>query len=724
MSADIKKLIDQLQNEDTEIIKIANNQINNLDMSVLEKEELLELKQALLPIMDNDNLTARFFAKKNLKRINEILSPGENPALSKQAEDAFGKTSQKSDLSMAMENKNDKSPEDPAEKPVVTASQAPVELPVELPVEVPPAKVNVEALSHSGLTTDKSKDLNTAESPEIKNKKTDSNTVLSKKIKKETKKKNSFTKEGSWLAGMAAVINIIIYLGITFDFMHSNLAGKEILKVASSDLMIQIVFSLSIIFGLSNLFLRKSMNIYSSGRLALIFTICIICFSYYYPVYNPSKSFNSFTVFNLNTSMLMIWAIILSYFYSVASIWERKNKFIKIKSIFTLIALYPLAGLIISAIEKPLFPFFYTNPYTLDNINFFNMLPYYLKPVFLGFNIIIPLIQIYIFLAFTANLFTLKLKKSLALLLIFLINLSLLIFAFNGYSNAPEKNYAFNNGLAQVWQSLYTSSKYEKLKPPSWLISSLKTPGSENNINSDNTMDSNDQSRPENISPKSENNSGSSINDTSGSIDETTGVIDTDYINDTIDISDTSIIEKNALASMTFQSEENFYSHLNKIINTWLKANDNMVSKESFNTFKSRILAEATGPADKLNALLKKNDKNFINKIMAQAELIFSNKFNKLFPEKNKTTEIQKAELHKNECFLNIQKISAAIESYNFSKDSPEKFMKKIDFNLLYPAYLPSGIPECPEKGKYEIISEEGRNILKCTVHGSPLSED
>lgn len=717
MSLDINKIIDQLQDSDVEIIKLANTEINNADLSGLDSDDLELLKKNINPILENDNLTARFFAKKNLKRIKDILNPAETADKTAIAEQAFGikpvDSKQKSEhlsvestehpTNLIETSTNDAESthsdiaesthsdiiEEPAAKPIVVASQAPLEIAEKKPEKTTPVKIK-------------------------------------KPGKKIISGKKSIPVEGSWFPGLVAILNILFFLGITFDFSHDSFVKADAVKVLTSDLMTQIVFGSMIFFGLSNLFLRKSMNLYGSGRLALIFSTSIIGFSYFYPAIYNVTDLNTFKILNFNPATTMFWAIGMIYLYSVASIWEGKNKFVKIKSAFTILALFPLAGFIISGLQKPLYSIYYKDPYLLDSITYFSSLPYYLKPIFMGLNIIIPLISAYLILALLGNIFTFKIKKSISIILILFLNTGLLYFTFNSYSTVMSDKIALNDVLAISWNKVYTLSKNDAFKPKAWLVSTL----SKKQIKEWNMEGLLEQKTkiedPDKIEKNKKQDSKYNTDNSEGNINnsaETMPKSDGSSLNKKTDSQakpvkiDVSIIEKDALKKRKFKTKNEIFEHLDKMIAAWLYDNDNMVSKDSLKTFEQRVLNELTTP---VNEIFK--DKKTREDLFSQVGQLFNEKRQKLFPEKVQINNGVKDE--KARCFLNIQKISAAVESYNFSQESEEKFMKKLDFNLLYPKYLPAGIPECPSHGKYSLTSDGGRSIVTCSKHGAPILED
>lgn len=683
MNKEIEGYLSQLDDEDPELRKVAISNLSQKDFKSLDEEDLGMVKSKVASLMEDSNLTIRYFAKKVLKSCDSLLAQAEPAeAVTRPAED---------DDAMLWGSEKPMAKPD-AMKPSSEKAEKAKRTETELLVQ-PHAQEKEEKKSLAAAV--EVSDAPIAPKPSADKQKPQ------KKI--EAKKSRVEAQYISLFARFAAVINLLIFLGFNYETLHFKVVSNSFPKVIAGDLMGQVLFGSLAFFGLITLLLRSRVSLLGISKLAASLTIAELSFAASYPLLMPKATFHGPEIFGFGIEFLTP-AIPLICFMTIAAFsWEDSDKYKPVKALYTLLGVYACITPAFFAATSSAMPM---DPMVIDGANLpgIAIIPQYLRPVYVGVHLFLPLMIPVIAMKLLYSLFSGKFGRFIYLLLVLTMVGIPMAAGFYLYPNSSVKIFNVKNAIALCWVKVHQLTGAGFLAPPEWTVEAAMAPlpWSEEAPAADKPADEGEQGagkgtgEPESKTGEmkvSDPKTGKTADDASGSNAQKPEP------KDLLPVPTARLESLNDVRPFMLERVE-----------TYLKARNNMLSKEDYLTFKSAVSKDF---ADRMAGIVKPGSKEAAE-FEAIAESVLKEKLGIFFDDSSQL----KADIEtgKPGCRVNIQVLNGAVESYNFNQPSEAQYMRTLDYNLLYPRHLTDGIPKCPSGGVYSL--DDKSHLTGCSIHG------
>ncbi|PKK90599.1 MAG: hypothetical protein CVV64_09590 [Candidatus Wallbacteria bacterium HGW-Wallbacteria-1] len=672
MNRELDNFLSQLADDDQEIRKLGINGISELDIESLDTGDANNLKARIAPLLEDSNLTIRYFAKKTLKRLESIDENTATVAVVSENQDDNA-------FFIPMAGQSDLQPRKTASKHTgddieVTAEDV---RPTAVASAASPAAESPSELSAATEVSDDSM----AEKAPVEKRKT---AIPPRKGKPITK-----TVAGghvpclpSFPAQLAAWINILFFLGLAYESLHFKILDQGFPKMITSDLQGQVIFGLVTVFGLTNLFLRSRITAMGSSRLAAVASTATIALAYHI---NPA----ALQILGADANYLAATLPVIAGVAGIGFLWENGTKWKILKIPFSLIGIYGISGSVlhlssgINAIP--------TDPFLLDSgvMNAIASAPPLAAPTYVLVHFFMPVVLLRAIWELLAGLFTLDSNRFITSSLAMTLFTFPLIIAFFTFPAASTRVYNVRDALESSWSFIHEKSGQPLLKPPAWLKST--------------EVDSNSSETPALIPVKTEKNG----NDASTAIESEPQSKPGTESNDH-SANDSS--KEGSLEKIEVPAPTDPQGFVDFKVKSFMAQNNSILSKDQFTGLKSEIAEEHS----KALASLKVSGKSAV-KLLEEGKNALNIWEKKLFEGEQAQSVSKDEEGNLEKCQISMQKIGAAVESFNFNQPSENVFMKNLDFNQLYPKHLTDGIPLCPSGGSYSL---DGNGHPACSHHG------
>jgi len=440
MNEKLAALIGDLRSEDENIRKTATNKIASMDFSLIDKNMLPELIAALNEVAQDPNLTIRYFAKKALKSL------GAKYDIDKIAKQAFSPKPAKSE-----EPESVQSSEKPV-RPTKPCSKCGHENPESVKFCTKCGQPMFEATELMEKVKEEQQEKTVSEieeAPPISEEPVaepiSETTIVPQteapapKIQPEPKpKKSRIPKSKPIVVSKTArktplfytIINILLSIALLCVHGYAIYEKTKLLGVKEAlmkNLTTQILAGGLLLWLLVFIFAFKKLT--SAGTLKYLFLLLIGIIGYDYyrvTIENPQNLLQYYSIYGKDVKICANFVFPLIFISSIFIIWSNGSKFKPIKIILTIVALYSLASFIMPLIHlQPFDPdLFDLDRKFVESVKWLEFMRplYFVQPIFVGVNYLLPLIGIYLLLfRFLPALFTGKFLKLIGVILAFAI---------------------------------------------------------------------------------------------------------------------------------------------------------------------------------------------------------------------------------------------------------------------------------------------------------------
>lgn len=689
MNKEIEGYISQLDDEDPELRKVAISNLTQKDFKVLQEDDLRQIRAKVRPLMEDSNLTIRYFAKKTLKSCDTLLTP---------VETSVSEDKRTADEESMLWSSDAAKADSTTVKPV--------------PRRVQPGEKEKAAAVNAEITGDEKESIAgtvaTAKTVKPTAAETVKPTAAAETVKpagdkqKPPKKADSRkipqeVQYASIFARFVAVINLLIFIGFNYEALHYKVVGNSFPKVIAGDLMGQVVFGSLICFGLTALLLRSRISLLGISKLAAALTIAELGFAAAYPSLIPGAAFHGPEIFGFGIEFLTPTVPIVCFVTIAAFCWEDSGRFKPLKALYTLFGLYVCITPAFFALTTTAMP---VDPMTVDGANLpgIAIIPAYLRPLYLGINLYLPLILPVVAVKMLYSLFTGKAGRFVYLILVLFIAAAPIAVGFVLFPNSGTPIFSIRNATARFWVKLHDLTGSSFLNPPEWAVEAARVPLPWHSETP--AVPSPDRQLPAGEGKMVTENQAELVGGVEANVAITPKTAETGKSDNSAVLAEPTVKIKSLGDVRPFMLER---------IDSYLKARNNMLSRDDYISFRETVMKDFKKRMAGLEKPGSKEEKSF----ESAAEAVLKERLGVFFDDRSQANA--STETGRPSCRVNLQILNGAVESYNFNQPSEALYMKSLDYNMLYPRHLTDGIPKCQSGGVYSLDSDSCR--ARCSIH-------
>ncbi len=402
MSEFIEKWVSELLSTDDEVRKKAASELANADLTLLSPEKVRTLNTNLVSVSGDQNLTIRYFARKLKKRMSEMdILLSETETVPAEAETVTEPQAEKAEsLESAPAASPVLAPPAPEVEPVVTEPE-PAKRPEKVCAACGSSMPEIFAFCGRCGASMESEPVEEI-SPPVKKVKTETDPVAPViAATTSAPKQNLFVKILTVLLVLAFNAFFVEAFRVRFmDFKEASataadgfifgLSLGDVISVFTDDRIVQILAGVLVLELIIVTLFRKTCTANGLFKLAALSYLGISWLSLIIP--GPTGHIG-ICAFRQGADTWSYAGLLVIAFFTLVFVWRKGKKKAFIKLILTGLGIYSIVPVIIALVRKTPFTM---DIYSLDAAFLKGWLPIdYLKPLYLGINVILPLVFLY-----------------------------------------------------------------------------------------------------------------------------------------------------------------------------------------------------------------------------------------------------------------------------------------------------------------------------------------